>query len=689
MTAHSLIARDRPAIESGPQVTGSRGRLARVVRGRAEDPSWVRPSLLALLAVTAALYLWDLGASGYANSFYSAAAQAGSQSWKAFFYGSSDASNSITVDKPPASLWIMAIAVRIFGLNSWSILVPQALEGVAAVGVLYLAVRRIHGPAAGLIAGLTMAITPVAALMFRFNNPDALLALIMTAAAYFLVRAIQTASTKMLVIVGVLIGFGFLTKTLQVALVVPGFALAYLIAAPVSLKKRALQLLAGAAAMVVAAGWWVAIVSLVPAADRPYIGGSQNNSFLQLTFGYNGFGRLTGNETGSVGGGGTTGGMWGATGWSRLFGSQMGNEIAWLLPTAMVMILVGFFYTRRAARTDTARASVIVWGSWLLVTWATFSFASGIIHPYYTVALAPAIGALVGIGSVMLYKRRDDFGATTAMAVIVGATVVWQYILLERDSSWMPWIRDTILIVGILAALLLLVISRLARTLGTVVALLALLASLGGSAAYAVATSANTHSGSIPSAGPASAASGGFGGGGRGGFGGAAGRRTGGFGGTATGGTFPGGTFPGGTTAGGAARGGFGGTRGGGGGGLLDATKPNAAVIAALKADASKYKWAAATVGSNNAAGYQLYSGEAVMPIGGFNGSDPSPTLAQFEADVAKGQIHYFFATGTGGFGQQQGGSNVGSTITTWVKAHFKTVTLGGTTAYDLTQPIS
>ena len=197
-----------------------------------KTPPWIRPALIGLLALTAVLYLWDLGASGWANSFYSAAAQAGSQSWKAFFFGSSDAANSITVDKPPAALWIMALSVRIFGLSSWSMLVPQALEGVASVGLLYLAVRRTSGAQAGLLAGAVLALTPVAALMFRFNNPDSLLVLLLIAGAYFTVRATESGSLRWLSLVGVMVGFGFLTKMLQALLVVPAFALVYLIAAP-------------------------------------------------------------------------------------------------------------------------------------------------------------------------------------------------------------------------------------------------------------------------------------------------------------------------------------------------------------------------------------------------------------------------------------------------------------------------
>src|SRR3954452_17721463 len=246
-----------------------------LVRGREGDPRWVRPSLLGLLAATGVLYLWDLAASGWANAFYSAAVQAGSQSWEGFFYGSSDAANSITVDKPPASLWVMELSVRVFGLSSWSILVPEALMGVATVAVLHLAVRRVAGPGAGLLAGAALALTPVAVLMFRFNNPDALLVLLMTLAAYALARALEGARLRWLLAVGALLGFAFLTKTLQAVLVVPGFALVYLVAAPTSIGRRIGHLLTAGAALVVTGGWWVAAVELVPVSARPYIGGSQ------------------------------------------------------------------------------------------------------------------------------------------------------------------------------------------------------------------------------------------------------------------------------------------------------------------------------------------------------------------------------------------------------------------------------
>src|SRR5882762_3794196 len=246
---------------------------------------WPRWALAVLLAATAVLYLWNLSASGYGNTFYAAAAQAGSQSWSAWFFGSLDAQNFITVDKPPASLWVTGLSVRLFGTNSWSVMAPQALMGVAAVAVLYCAARRAftdpnQGAAAGLLAGAVLAGTPAAALMFRFNNPDALLALLLTVAAYCLMRATPAASWRWLLLVGVAMGFAFLAKMLQGFLVLPGFGLAYLLFAPTSWPKRVLHLLGAVGALIAAAGWWVLAVQLTPASARPYIGGSTDNTVL-------------------------------------------------------------------------------------------------------------------------------------------------------------------------------------------------------------------------------------------------------------------------------------------------------------------------------------------------------------------------------------------------------------------------
>ena len=261
---------------------------------------------------------------------------------------------------------------------------------------------------------LVLATTPVAVLMFRFNNPDALLTLLLVGSAYAALRAVESVRhpVRWLALAGALVGLAFLTKMLQAFLVIPALGLVYLLFAHTSFPKRLGHLLVGLGAMVASAGWWVAIVSLWPADSRPYIGGSQDNSILELTLGYNGFGRLTGNEVGSVGGGGGNGGMWGETGLGRLLSDEIGGQIGWLLPTALLLLVAGLWFTRRAVRTDAVRASLVVWGGWLVVTAATFSFMAGIFHAYYTVALAPAIGALVGTGAWLLWQHRTSLLAS-------------------------------------------------------------------------------------------------------------------------------------------------------------------------------------------------------------------------------------------------------------------------------------
>ncbi|WP_328757796.1 MULTISPECIES: ArnT family glycosyltransferase [Streptomyces] len=715
--------------------------LHRAWRGRPEDPRWVRPAFLALLVATGLLYLYNLSASGYANSFYSAAVQAGSQSWKALFFGSLDSANAITVDKPPASLWPMALSVRIFGLNSWAILVPEVLMGVATVGVLYGALRRRFSPAAGLIAGAVLALTPVAALMFRFNNPDAMLALLMTVTIYCVIRALEDGRTKWLVWAGVAVGFAFLAKTLQAFLILPPLAVVYAVCAPVQLKKRFAQLGLSAVAMVVAGGWWVAIVELWPASSRPYIGGSQNNSFLELTFGYNGLGRINGDETGSVGGGGGGGtGQWGETGWNRMFNSEIGSQIAWLLPAALILFVAGIVLTLphsrlrssggtpMARRTDLTRSSFLAWGGALLMTTIIFSYMAGIFHQYYTVALAPYIAAVVGMGATVLWEERSKVWASLTLAGAVTATAAWGYVLLNRTPTYLPWLKWLVLIGGLVGALGLIFAARLGRQLALAAVGLSFVASVAGPTAYTLSTVNTGHTGSIVTAGPAGASmmgggrggpGGGGGGGMRGGFPGGGNtqgqnqqggngttQQGGGMGQPPTGGTGGTGGFPGqnqqgnGNTQGQNQQGGMpgggamgeGGMGGGGAGGLLNGATVSSAAKKLLETNADDYTWAAAAIGSQNSASYQLATGKPVMAIGGFNGTDPSPTLAQFKKYVTDGKIHYFISGG--GMGGGMGGGNSSSTttstssqISSWVTANFKKVTVGSATFYDLTQP--
>jgi len=723
-----------PADHPGTATRTARHRRAQapaVVRELDEStPRWYRPAFLTMLVAVAVLYLWDLSASGYANTFYAAAVQAGTESWKAWFFGSLDSSSFITVDKPPASLWIMGLSGRIFGFNSWSLLVPQALEGVAAAGLLCAAVRRAvrraaggkAGAVAGLIAGAAMALTPAAVLIFRFDNPDALMVLLIVVAAYCVVRALERGRTWWLAVAGVAFGFGFLTKSGEALLNVPAFALAYLVAAPVPVWRRVWQLLAASLAIVVSAGWWIAAVLLTPAADRPYIGGSTDNSPLELAFGYNGLGRLLGGEGNASGGAGASGSSFGGTpGLQRLFSGEFGLEIAWLLPAALVLLAGAIWVTWRGRRTDPARASLIVFGGWLVSTGVTFAYMKGTIHPYYTVALAPAIGALVGIGSVLLWRHRVVAGraAYGLLALTVLVTCGWGFELLHTDSSFHPSVKYLVVVVAVGAVALLVltaVWSRTGRRLLAAAGALTVVAVALPTTAWALGTAATPHSGSIPTAvsgsGNAGTGVGGFGGGGTPG---GTGRGFGGAGRTGSGstGTVPGsgpgsgsaGTVPGGT-AGSGTRGtsglpeGTSGKRGvaGGGGSLPSGTgagfgggapggmNSSSALVKALEKTATR--WAAAVEGSQSAATLELASGgKAVMAMGGFTGTDPAPTLAEFQKWVQEGDITYYIAGG--GTGGGPGGQGSFSQITSWVEGHFKSATIGGEKVYLLLEPKS
>ncbi|MEZ0051904.1 4-amino-4-deoxy-L-arabinose transferase-like glycosyltransferase [Mycobacterium sp. MAA66] len=445
-----------------------------------------------LLIVTAALYLWDLSASGYGNTYYAAAAQAGAQSWSAWFFGSLDPQNFITVDKPPASLWVTGLSVRLFGLSSWSVLVPQALMGVAAVAVLYATVRRAItdpqiGCAAGLLAGAVLAVTPAAALMFRFNNPDALLVLLLTVAAYCMTRAVAGTSWRWLTVTGAVVGLAFLTKMLQAFLVLPGFALAYLLLAQVNWQRRILHLASGAAAVVAGAGWWVLIVSLIPPDSRPYIGSSRTNSVLDLAFGYNGIGRIVGQPSAVSA---TFRSPTSSSGPGRLFSYEMGNEISWLLPAALLALAYGAYLTARARLSRNEQAALLIWGSWLVVTVAVLSYMTGTVHPYYTVALAPAIAALCGLAGLWSWRDRSRLDGRLALVALPTLAGCWSATMVNRNHfgpSWLPWLA-----VALTAAL---AVSALRIPMLLTAAL-----ALSGSAAFTVATVATPHHGASPSA---------------------------------------------------------------------------------------------------------------------------------------------------------------------------------------------
>ena len=673
---------------------------------------WIAIALLMLAA--AFVFFWNLTASGYANEFYSAAAQAGSKSWEAFLWGSLDAGNAITVDKPPASIWLMALSVRLLGLSSFAILLPQALMGVACTYLLYATVRRVWGNAAGIVTGIVFITMPVAALMFRFNNPDALLILLMLGAAACVLRGLELPAdrhgnrvrTRWYAVAGLLIGLGFLTKQFQVLLVLPGFGLAMLLLSPTPWPRRLLDAVVALGAMVVGAGWWVLLTVLVPSGSRPYFGGSQTDSFIELTFSYNGLGRLTGNETGSVipgasealSGGGQSG-MWGETGLFRLWTSDFGDQITWLAPIAFAGIILGlvaatpakkgqvyfgrFYLGKRRHEVDPdtvtriRRAQIIIFGTWLVVTWLVFSFMAGIFHAYYTVALSPAIATLVAICGASLLELRDRPWMPGIAGLLIAVTSAWDMALILRSGSF-AWLGVCIGVIGVAAGLALCIIgfwmqdrlpSAWPLTLkrgARGVAAIGVVALLAGPIVWTACTISTGHTGSIVTAGPSGNMGGGPGGNGApNGAGGSADDSS------------SGESDSDSTDVG----------MPNGGSGLLGGTSANDSLVELLTQNASGYRWAAATTGSQNAANYQLASELPVMAIGGFNGSDPAPTLDEFKVYVAQGLIRYYIASGGMGGGMggtQMGGSNAASEIAEWVAQNYTAQTIGNTTVYDL-----
>lgn len=591
---------------------------------RAVEAPWTRWALSALLASTAALYLTGINVSGFANYYYSAAAQAGSVSWEAFLFGSLDGGNLITVDKPPAALWVMSLSIRIFGLSSWSVLVPQALIGVATVALLYTTVRRWNGPIAGLLAATTLAITPVAALIFRYNNPDALLTLLCVAAAYATIRAIETNLPRWAYLIGIVLGLAFLTKLLQAFLVIPALAIAYLIAAEPPLKERLGYLVRALAALLLVAGSWVLTVLLTPASERPWIGSTDSNNILDLTLGYNGLGRLTGAETaGSQRISGGSGSL------MRMFGGQMIVDVSWLLAAAIGAGVVGLVLRRGQARTDRTRAALLMWGIWLVTCVVVFSSMSGIFHTYYTIQLAPAIAALFGIGAPLLWQERHRRFVRLSVAGLLLITSALVALVSVRNSNFVPWILWPAVVVGVGAVVAWLgpaMTNHAPSSMRTqrTIAVGSLIACLIGPATFAIATASIGHQGSSLSAGPQ------------------------------------------------------------GSGRSLNSAFNCAPLVAILNQDAIDYRWVAAASRATLPASCQLATDHPVMSVGGFYGQDGTPTLAQFSTLVAQHEVHYYIDRSTR-IRLDHGTQSTSVTIQKWVQEHFVGKRVGGIILYDLT----
>ncbi|MCQ9184541.1 glycosyltransferase family 39 protein [Streptomyces sp. IBSBF 2953] len=675
-------------LTASPSDGGLASRAGRLFTGAPEDPRWARPALWAILVLATTLYAWNLS-SITGNSFYDAAVYSGTKSWKAFFFGALDSGSFITVDKPPFALWVMGLSARVFGYGTWQLTLPMIVAGTGSVALLYRLIKRDFGAVAATISALTLTLTPITVALTRDTNPDPILVFLMLLSAAALLKAVRTGWAMPLVWSGVALGFAFNTKMMQAYVVLPAFFLVYLWAANASLGKRIRNLAVGTVALLVSSAWWMVVVDLIPASSRPYIGGSTDNTVWDLVIGYNGFGRIFGASS-SVGSQGNGASFGGEAGLYRMFNDIMGGQISWLIPFAAIVLAAGLILCGRAPRTDARRAALVLWGGWFVLHYLTFALAEGTFHPYYVTAMAPGVAALTGAGGVMVHHAFRDravrWGWVLPAAVAAGS--VWAVVLLQRvsGSGTQYTIAEVVAGVAGAAAVIGLLIGRFTkrrRLMGTA-ALAAVVALLAGPAAYSVSAATSTTNGTNPTAGPNT---GGMDGGGA--MSGGGGQRPGGTdggpgtnsgdkpsgsgdgeatdglpsngngstgGNSATSGTAESGSTESGSTESGSAGGSIGGGMGGGG-------NVSSAMITFLKKNQDGATWLLAVATDQTASSIILESGQPVISMGGWSGSDNAMTLAKLKSLVKASKLHYIVIGDSG-----QGSTD--SAISTWVKAN-------------------
>jgi 4-amino-4-deoxy-L-arabinose transferase-like glycosyltransferase len=558
-------------------------------------PAWLRrPALLLIAGLAGLSYAWALGQDPL-EPYYEAAVRSMSMSWHNFVYGAFDPAGTITLDKLPGAFWVQALAVRAFGFHTWVIVAPQAVEGILTVLVLYRAVQRLAGPAAGLIASAVVAVSPATVALNRGNISDSLMILLLVLAADAVSAAIVSGSQRRLLLAGLWVGLAFQAKMIEAWLVLPAFGLAYLVSAPGSAGRRVRQLaVAGVVAGLVSLSW-MTVVSIMPAAHRPYIDGSQDNSAYQQVFVYNGFGRfgdqtplqlLAGQSLGIASVAQTP-----AVGPGRLLRGDLGRDTGWLLPVALVVGAWGIASRRRQPRGDPLRACFILWEAWLVTLAATFSLATT-INSYYTAALSPAVAALLGAGVAAAWPAdRSATGRRIGLTVVVAAGVGYAAWLVASAGARAPgWLIPLVIVVGLAAVAVAAASVAVRRDAWFAAALAAGL--IAGCLAPAVASAALVlhHEGAFDTpfepAGEANAID------------------------------------------------------------TLFVRTPEqvALTIGRLRAAQFGAPYLLATQTSALASVFIDDSGLEALPIGGFTGTIPSPTLAQLQADINAGQFHLVLA---------------------------------------------
>ena len=593
-------------------------------------------ALFAVVSLAALLYTYRLDQAGFGNEYYAAASLSMSRDIKAFFFGSLDTANFITIDKPAPGLWLNALSVKVFGLTPWGLLLPQVAASLGSVLVLYATVSRRFGAATGLAAALALAVMPATVATTRANLPDALLVFLLLCSAWATSRAIEDGRLRWALLAALFVGLAFNVKMLQAYIVLPALALAFAVAAPLRWKAKAGQFALAAVVLVAVSASWAAAVDLWPPDSRPYIGGSEDNTVRGLALGYNGLGRIFGNERGarqtpSANAPAPTFG--GSPGWGRLFNDQVGGEIAWLLPFAAVGAVAGLAARGRSPLSDPRRGDILLWSGWSAAHVIVFSQAEGIFHPYYTSALAPAFAALVAIGALAMLQALAAARWQALFLPLALALTAWAQVQTLRSApGWNEWLPGTVLLLSAAAGLTYvasrslpprLLPATLARA-GSVA--LAVAAVLLAPALWSAATLAEPRSGTDPRAGPVAAAV-------PPGAGAAAARP------------------PGLAQASPATR--------------ASARRANAGLLAYLEANRGRERWLVAVYGAAQASPLILASSEPVMAFGGFSGGDPAPTPARLAQLVAGGQLRFVMSAP---------GRGPGAELRAWVQANCRPV---------------
>ena len=606
------------------------GWIADSVHARRLAAHWHRAALAAILGLASALDLVRLDRNGWANAYYSAAVRSMLSSWHNFLFASFDPGGLVSVDKPPLALWVEAASAKLFGYSGVAILLPEALAGIAAVWLLYLLVARHFGRIAGLVAALALAVSPVSVAVNRDNNPDALFVFLLVAATWAGLRAVESGRLRWLVGCAVLVGLAFNTKMLAAGIVVPGLALAYLFFAQTSLRARLGHLAVAGGVLAAVSAAWIVAVDLTPAADRPYVGSTTDNSALSLALGYNGLGRVTGQTGGtSFGGGGLGGAFSGTPGFFRLLNDALGDQGAWLFPLAIVGAASAAIWAVRRRRAQLG--PLVALGGWFLAGALVFSYSSGIIHTYYLSALAPVTSALAGIGVVSLARDARRAGPWAALPLLAVVFTAWLQVALLHRSDYLPWLSGIVVAAAVAAGIALVALAvfpewRLRGRVAAAALVVATAGFLAAPAAWSESTQKAAVNGVFPGAGP---------------------------------------NYLGGNSG----RGGFRGT-----------SADVDAALAYVEAHGAASRFALIVSSEQEAAPYVI-AGKPVSSLGGFTGRETVLTNAYLASLLRSGEARYFLLGGGGGFGPG-GAANAASTTISSICTAVPNVG-SGATLYD------